>query len=581
MQTADTSLCRKAIYSNDYYDFIIDYNDGYPGEDIVCYQKVSDRFDVAYCDRAGIPEMNLENYPYSIIPKCFTPEDETALEVSGILRLQNPSGLDLTGQGVLVGFLDTGIDYAHPAFRNSDGTTRIAAIWDQTMEDGEPPEGFSYGAYYDAETINAALASENPLDLVPERDENGHGTFLAGAACGSADTAADFIGAAPRSGLLVVKCKQAKQYLRDYYFVPEGADCYQENDLMLAVSWLSRMAERLRRPLILCIGMGSAMGSHAGEDAFSGLCDEIGRLRQRGIVICAGNEANARHHFRISGLEEGQTDSMEISVGERTSGFYLECWAAVPEIYRISVLSPTGERFAGAGVFSGRQSHRFLFEKTTLTVDYVFPGSGLGSQLIFLRFADPYPGIWTVDLTPVLAIGGTLRCWLPPGSLMRGEVFFLRPDPGTTILSPGMSTAAVTVGAYQAVSGGVYPDSGRGYSVAGTIKPDVLAPGVHVYGPEPGAGIYGTLLENSRNGTGTGPYGTRSGTSVSAAITAGACAQIFQWGILEQHLTWLNSTHLSNIITRGAVRDSDRVYPDRVYGYGCLDVYGALEILRL
>ncbi|MCC8028745.1 MAG: S8 family peptidase [Lachnospiraceae bacterium] len=561
-----------AVYSDDYYDFIIDYNGGYPVEDAVCYQRVNDRFDVAYYARSGTPELNAVDYPYSILPKCFALTDQTAQEVSGILRLQNPAGLDLQGQGILVGFLDTGIDYTHPAFRNTDGTTRIAAMWDQTIEDGEPPEGLSYGAYYDESGINAALASEDPEKLVPERDENGHGTFLAGVACGSADPAMDFTGAAPLSQLLVVKCKQAKQYLREYYFVPEGADCYQENDLMLAMAWLNQMAERLRKPLIICVGMGSAMGSHAGEDAISALCDEIGRLRQRGIVVSAGNEANARHHYFRSGLYEGQTDAIEVSVGDRVPGFYLECRTAAPEISRVSVLSPTGERFQGTGAFSGRQSHVFLFEKTTLTVDYAFTGTSPGGQIIFLRFSDPWPGIWTVELMPVLAIEGNFHCWLPIGSLMQGEVFFLQPDPDTTILSPGFSTAAVTAGAYRAVGGGADPDSGRGYSVTGTVKPDVLAPGVHVYGPEPGIVL---------PGPGTGAGGAGSGTSVSAALTAGACAQIFQWGILEQDLTWLNSTHLTNILTRGAGRDSDRVYPDRVYGYGLLDVYGALDALRI
>ncbi|MCD8364870.1 MAG: S8 family serine peptidase, partial [Clostridiales bacterium] len=257
----DADLCRTAIYSNDYYDFIIDYSGGYSREDAACFQKVSDRFDIAYYERAGAPGLSLKNYPYSIIPKCFALNDETALERSGILRLQNPAGLDLSGEGVLIGFPDTGIDYTHPVFRNADGTTRIAAIWDQTDETGLPPEGFSYGAYYDRDEINAALRMENPLEVVPTVDENGHGTFLAGVACGSADASADFTGAAPESEILMVKCKEAKRYLREYYFVPDEVPCYQENDLMLAVSWLMRMAEWLQKPLILCVGMGSAMGN--------------------------------------------------------------------------------------------------------------------------------------------------------------------------------------------------------------------------------------------------------------------------------------------------------------------------------
>ncbi|MCD8217271.1 MAG: S8 family peptidase [Clostridiales bacterium] len=560
----DPELCRMAIYSEDYYDFIIDYSNGYAGNDVVCAQKVSDRFDIVYFERFDTPELNLENYPYAIIPKCFALTDQTALESSGILRLQNPAGLDLQGDGVLVGFADTGINYTHPAFCNADGTTRIAAIWDQTDEAGTPPEGFSYGAYYEKEEINAALRAENPLDVVPAADLNGHGTFLAGVACGGADAAMDFTGAAPGCEILMVKCKEAKSYLRDYYFVPEEVPCYQENDLMLAISWLIRMAERLQKPLILCVGMGSAMGNHAGEDAVSVLCDEMGRLRQKGVVISAGNEANARHHYFKSGLTERRTEVVEISVGSSVPGFYMECWAAVPEVYRAAVLSPTGERFAGSGGIVGRDTHEFLFEKTTVTVDYVVTGSGLGSQLIYLRFLAPYPGIWTVELTPVLAIEGSIHCWLPLTGMLKGDVYFLQPDPDTTILSPGMSAAAVCAGAYRTVSGGIDPDSGRGFSVSGVIKPDILAPGVNVYGPDLRTG-----------------YTRRSGTSVSAAVTAGGCAQIFQWGILQQGLTYLNSMNLSNILIRGAARSEERTYPGRAYGYGLLNVYDALGMLRI
>ena len=164
--------------------------------------------------------------------------DQTALEVSGILKMQNQPVLALKGRGVLIGFIDTGIDYTNPAFRYSDGSSRIVRIWDQTIQDGTPPVGILYGADYTREQINAALLSENPYDLVPSRDMNGHGTFLAGVACGSESENGDFIGAAPQSEIIMVKLKEAKQYLRDFFFVKDGVPAYQENDIMMAVSYL-------------------------------------------------------------------------------------------------------------------------------------------------------------------------------------------------------------------------------------------------------------------------------------------------------------------------------------------------------
>ena len=563
MDAQQGKSCREAVYSNEYYDLIFDYISGYPRLESGCYQRVSEQYDIAYYARDQVPELNLQDYPYLTIPKCFGLSDLSALESSGILRLQNPEGLDLLGQGILVGFVDTGIDYTHPAFRNLDGSTRIAGIWDQTVEDGIPPEGFGYGQYFDEDSINRALQSEQPFGIVPSRDELGHGTFLAGVACGNADPAQDFSGAAPLASVAMVKCKQAKPYLREYYVIPESVPCYQENDLMLGMAWLMDLADQLGKPLILCVGMGSSMGNHAGEEPISMLADNYGRRRGRAIVIPAGNEAAARHHYSRTGLGEGMRERIEISVGENVPGFYLEFWAAVPEIYRLAVLSPGGERLEEGSGTEGRISHRFLFERTELTIDYTAAGARLGGQLIYLRFTDPYPGIWTVEVIPELVLEGTFHCWLPLTELMRGEVYFLRSSPDTTVLAPGFASVAVTAGAYQTVGGGISPESGRGYSILGDVKPDIAAPGVGVYGTEPGGG-----------------YGVRTGTSVAAAVTAGGCAQIFQWGIEENNFQYLNSRDLSQLLIRGAIRDTDRIYPNTSYGYGRLDVYRALDTLR-
>ena len=174
----DSEVCREAIYSNEYYDIIIDYLGGYTIGDPVCLYQVDDTYDLGHYSRQTSPPLNLQDYPYLSIPKCFALMDQSALEVSGILRLQNQAALDLKGQGVLVGFVDTGIAYENPVFYNEDGTTRILGIWDQTNEGGTPPEGILYGAFYDEDRINQALQSEEPQSVVPVTDEIGHGTFF-------------------------------------------------------------------------------------------------------------------------------------------------------------------------------------------------------------------------------------------------------------------------------------------------------------------------------------------------------------------------------------------------------------------
>ena len=548
----DEELCKEAVYSNDYYDLILDYIGGYPLGNPECIIQVDNTYDIGYYNRKRSPELNLLDYPYLTIPHCFTPMDMTALEKSGVLQLQNPAALDLQGQGVLIGFVDTGINYEHPAFRNQDGSTRIIGIWDQTRQDGIPPNGMVYGTFYSEQEINEALQAEDPVELVPQRDENGHGTFLAGVACGSMNTQTEFLGTAPLAKIVVVKCKQAKQYLRDYYFIPDGVECYQENDLMMGLAWLNRFAYEQRLPLVACVGMGGSLGSHAGDEPLSVMCDELGRRRQRAVVVAAGNESNQRHHEQRNNLVQGKMEKIELSVGERVTGFQMEMWTMVPEIYRISVLSPTGERLPDMVARPGnRQEYMFLFEQTKLTVEYTIVGTRNSMQLIALRFKNPMPGIWTVEIHGELVLSGNIFCWLPLSAFLSGEVFFLRSVPDTTITIPGMSRVAITVGAYSAVEGSIYPDSGRGFSSLDQVKPDIIAPGVNVKGP--------VWREE---------YEVRSGTSISAAFTAGACAQIFQWGIVENNMRYLNTTELKNLLIRGAGRDAERSYPNQVYGYG-------------
>ena len=141
-------------------------------------------------------------------PKSLYFEAEAGRQASCIDAVQFPP-YSLSGRGILIGVVDSGIDYAHPAFRNEDGTTRIAALWDQTLP-GSPPEGYASGTEYTREEINAALAEADEGErfrTVPSRDMSGHGTAVAGIAAGNGAGSAGqrYRGAAPEAGLIVVK----------------------------------------------------------------------------------------------------------------------------------------------------------------------------------------------------------------------------------------------------------------------------------------------------------------------------------------------------------------------------------------
>lgn len=562
--------CDEIIKSDDTYDVIIPRE--YLEREILapdCVQRISDSYEIYYYNRQRVEPLSIEGYTYSAIPKCFGLLDTADLEESGVIKLQNLSTLSLRGQGVLVGFVDTGIAYENDCFRYSDGSTRIRAIWDQTAtpEENEMlPEGFAYGVEYSREQIDEALRTEDPRALVPQWDEDGHGTALASIACGSEDPSADFTGAAPLSDILVVKLKPAKPYLKDFFYIPEDQLVFQENDIMAAVAYLEKKAEEFGQPLVICVGLGTNNGSHSGASVLSEYLNYIGGLWRRCIVTATGNEAAARHHFY--GVNSGKSENIpgtpvtvEINVEENIRGFYLELWASAPELFLVSVRSPGGMLQPGVpSRMTGHQVHHFVVENTRVEIDYRTVGRTRGDQLIFVRFDHAARGIWTLYVYPDTTITGRFHVWLPMQGMLERDVFFLRPDPETTLTIPSTAFIPISVGGYQSADGSLYLNSGRGYTVAGSVKPDFNAPAVRV----PAIGTRGNPV-------------TMTGTSAAAAITTGACAQMMEWGAVRRNDLALNSVEIGNILIRGCRRQTEREYPNTSWGYGKLDVYQALQ----
>lgn len=211
-----------------------------------------------YFDRDEVPQLSIKTYGYSIIPKCFGLLDTLALETTGILQLQNQPALSLRGQGIFIGFVDTGISYELPCFRNADGSTRIRSIWDQSIPAGEKntPQGFLYGTEYTQKEINEALEQEHPRELVPVTDEDGHGTMLASIACGSEDLQAGFTGAAPYAELLVVKLKPAKPYLKDFFIFRKRCLPIRKMTLWRQLNISKRLPENWGGPLFCALVSG-------------------------------------------------------------------------------------------------------------------------------------------------------------------------------------------------------------------------------------------------------------------------------------------------------------------------------------
>ncbi len=258
---------------------------------------INSRYSVLHAPADEFAMCLLGKQPYSIFPRIFTLTSTFSLEKSSVKSFQYNPNFSLFGQGVLIGFVDTGIDYQHPAFLYNDGTTRIISIWDQTISDGTPPENFTFGSEYKKDSINLALNDSDPLSIVPSHDENGHGTMLAGIASGSPDFMEDFSGVASKTELVIVKLKQAKPYNRIIFCIRSDVECYMETDIMLGIEYLRSVALKLDRPLVICIALGSSQGEHDGAGRLSAYVNSLATHHGLSICISAGNEGSSSRHY--------------------------------------------------------------------------------------------------------------------------------------------------------------------------------------------------------------------------------------------------------------------------------------------
>lgn len=573
--------CTNSVASEDFADFIAPYfttpEEFIRSQGTDCIDFVNSTLAVVYVPLSTVTPSTYTSYTYSAVPKLYSLLDVTSMDAAGITPAGELPVLNNQGAGVIVGFVDTGINYTDSLFRNVDGSTRIIGIWDQTNnsdnsnnienETAKPFSAFSalYGTQYTAEEINLALNSDNPASIVPTRDENGHGTFLASIAAGNRDERAGFSGAAPQASIAMVKLKPAKQYLRDFYLIQDGADAYQENDIMMGVSYLYFLARKYSMPLVVCIPLGTNMGSHMGMSRLGQYLNQVSLSNGSAVITAAGNETGARHHFRA--VMDADTDEVtaELRVGEREAGFSMELWAENMGAYTVGFISPTGEVAREISVpLRGENTVSFLLEQTQITVYTQIADVSAGSQFIFMRFENPMSGIWRILIRNTLDIRETFHIWLPVRGFISDETYFLRPDPDTTITDPGNARYPITVTAYDHTKNSIYIHASRGYSLSGRIKPDLAAPGVNILG----ASVSGRRLTRM------------SGTSVSAAHLAGAAAILLNWGVLNANYPYLNTPVLKSIFVRGAQRNPALTYPNREFGYGTLNLYEAFLHLR-
>ena len=523
----------------------------------------SGRYIMIYINRDNIDRIiqDLGTGIVSATPLVLGLLGRQSLEAAGIIQVQQQPFLDLRGQGVLVGIVDTGIDYTSSAFIYEDGTSKIQFLFDQTIR-GIPPENFFIGTEYTKEQIDAALQTDNPFDIVPSRDEVGHGTFLASVVAGREE--GDLIGAAPDAELIVVKLKPARNYIREVFLIPpDQPNAYESTSVMVGIEYILNKAQQLRRPVAICIGLGTNMGSHDGFSLFEEYLSMVSNFR--GVCLCTaiGNESEARHHTQGVIPETGAFEEIEIRAGDDVGDIYLNIWNTASDRMEVAVRSPTGELVGRVPAKAGTVlTSRLILERAIVTIEYYFPVEGSGGQVSVVKIQNATPGIWTVIVYGDIILDGVFHSWLPITGFVAPSVEFLSPTPYYTMVVPSTAIGVIAVGAFDETTNTLYPRSSWGPTRLPLMAPDFVAPGVGVRGVYP-----------------IGP-GEMNGTSVACAIATGACALMLQWGVVEGNDPSFSTYQARAFIIRGCTRDPARTYPNTQWGYGRLNLIQSYNVMR-
>jgi subtilisin family serine protease len=515
----------------------------------------------------------------------------------------------LTGKRVVVGVIDSGLDYTHHAFRFASGGSRVLFIWDQShavrarrpgdpFQEAAPPEFPTLGIEYNQSQITQALGSSNPLDVVRVEDtKNAHGTHVTGIAAGDGSQAGTrvgdhctgantYVGVAPEADIIFVKNRFESDALGE------------STNLVNAIRYIFARAGQLDggsgRPCVINISQGDNLGPHDGTSLVEQAIDLMVLFDPgRAVVKSAGNEGAADHHAMATVPSPGNhtiTFDMPPGAVSKSGSFshHMECWYDGAQRLDVTMTAPGAPAWADPPVHPNDAPYVWtvnptapIGQRATVTITSTLNDPDNNDNRIDLEFSAPQDvampnGQWGIQFTNTGAAPADIHCWLDRGVRKEKPVFTSDVTTSHTISIPGTSDSVITVGSYAAEEldsssgedteqGDLDDSSSRGPTRLGVRKPDIAAPGVSV------------TSARARSHAGCccdccyDFYVDKSGTSMAAPHVTGVIALMLQKNRTLDFLDIRNA-----LITTARAPDEITPVPDNEWGAGKVDATAAV-----
>lgn len=561
------------LYYEDSPNYLVEYRGDFKGQidkiSYACGDIITDTIGVISTSPELLNQLRKDVPTITFVdPRSkYVLQDISPSSVDNISAIKVNPYLDLTGRGILVGMVDTGIDYLNEEFIREDDTSKIVAIWDQSIQDSSDNSVYM-GKTYSGEEINNAVKAyrnnQDPYGIVPSRDENGHGTQMAGI-IGARGVNRDIQGVAPQCEFVIVKLQESISFKKELEannipYIP----IYNSSEILAAVDYLKNFSIKQNKPMIIYIGVGTTEGSHDGNNIISRYITSLGSVRGIVTVAGVGNEGAAEGHASGFIPQVGNISSIELRISKEMKYFSFKIWLLKPNIASLNVISPNGDESDFIKAKNNEdQSINFLFFKTEMRVRYFVPEHFTGHEVIDLNFTNIKSGIWTIQLRGDYITNGVYNIWLPPQKTLPEGTRFLQSDPFITLTIPGTARKVVTVG-YYGNNNALIAASGKGFSINELLtNPDIATIGADILTTKPSGGVRAV-----------------TGSSAAAAVIAGACALLMEWGIVKGNDITMYSTKVIAYLIHGADRSNPIYkYPNREIGYGFFDLLGTFNII--